>query len=1227
LAVDVFDDAGATATLRVWTEAHGEQLLAMERTERVVGQEAAGDVAGARAGEAALGASEYAHYLRFSTTYQVEEPGLVWYSFILEGSGGRVEFYGAQEGRVGGVGASYDHEPPSFQLTCYVPRAHKPRWWQEGRVYQIFPDRFKRDEQWRTRCGRAGLLHNAGPTRKYVEEWDTKPTYERDGEGRITAWDFYGGSLQGIRQELPRLAAEGYSVIYLNPIFEAASNHRYDTGDYLRIDPLLGDAEDFEMLCDDARELGMHVMLDGVFNHCGSDSRYFNQLGNYPAPGAWRAAREGAASEYAGWFELKEDGTYACWWGVEDLPDFDLNNAAYQEFITGPGGVIETWTKAGAAGWRLDVADELTDEFIVKIKDRLLATDHDAVLLGEVWEDASHKVAYGKMRSYFEGEELDGVMNYPLRDAILGFMLGDVRAEAAAEDLMALYENYPHDALYESLNLLGSHDRMRVFTLLGGAPDPSVMSEEARASFELSDGARGLAKGRLWCASLLQMLAPGVPSVYYGDDAGVEGYADPYNRATYPWGHEDVDVRTMVRNVLDLRRSSNVFVDGDFEPVSFGKDVLGFWRRLDDVAMLVLVNASLADAHTVHVDVEAAFDATATGRVAREHGGALLVSDVVSGTTYELKDGGVDVHLYQLGSCVLFVRPQAHELGATFEPAFGVMAHVTSLPGARTAQAREPVVEGSPVAAAAVVEEANAFLAAVAAEDALAAGNAAGTGAAEKAGEAESAPGARFGDIPGAVGPESSAFIGSVKELDANASPVGNLGEPCLAFIDWLHEAGATWWQTLPLNPPDAFGSPYAGNSAFAGSFDLLGLSAREVAAQHAKFAFTHPQPAEFTEFVDRESEWLMPYAAFCACKDYFGHDVPWWKWPRDFARYSHALTVRRETVDGVTYYCWQQWQFDRAWRAVRAYAARKGVRILGDMPMYVHADSADVWAHQDLFNIDALGHVTGIAGCPPDALAPQGQVWGNPTYRWDVMALDGYHWWSARLARALDLYDAVRLDHFLGFCRYFEIDGDTRDASQGVWRLGPGRALFEELAGRFGPLPIVAEDLGTITPAIRALVADCGFYSMDVLEFHNGALGEGFTSSPTKVVYTSTHDTTPLAGFALERLAAERGLDAPGGVVGAQVQGTAEKAEEVAALEPAARDAAWRWLEGAFASDATLVMAPLQDCLGLGAAARMNTPGTCTNNWRWQAAALDPAAASRLRELVSRSRREGNQQ
>ncbi len=396
---------------------------------------------------------------------------------------------------------AFEEATPERQITVYAP-TETPDWYKNAIVYQIFPDRFARHGDYVPRQPEK----RKGSYRFLVPDWDTPVFYPRDERQAVSAWPFWGGSLKGIEEKLDYLTSLGVSCLYLNPIFEACSNHRYDTADYLRIDPLLGSEEDFVHLCERAGERGIRIILDGVFSHTGADSRYFDLFGNY-----------GTAERYRAWFRFgaQYPHGYESWWDVPDLPNVEELCESYLAFICGENGVLRHWLRLGASGWRLDVADELPDAFIRAVRRAVKSEKSDAVLIGEVWEDASNKESYGQRREYFGGEELDGVMNYPLRTALLGFMKGELDAYACAEALNLLQEHYPRENLLGGLNLIGSHDRARVLTELDGDVE------------------------KLRMLSVLQYALPGVPCIYYGDEAGMTGGSDPYNRGSFPWGREN----------------------------------------------------------------------------------------------------------------------------------------------------------------------------------------------------------------------------------------------------------------------------------------------------------------------------------------------------------------------------------------------------------------------------------------------------------------------------------------------------------------------------------------------------------------------------------------------------------------------------------------------------------------------------------------------------------------
>jgi cyclomaltodextrinase / maltogenic alpha-amylase / neopullulanase len=474
------------------------------------------------------------------------EPGLMWYDFIVDMPDGSRLRYGNAADKMGGEGMVYEQgEFHSFQLTLYKPNFKTPGFMQGANIYQIFPDRF-----WRAKTKAV----DDRTDRHIHEKWDEDLLTDSDPRsGDHMALDFFGGNLNGIRKKLPYLKDLGVTVIYLNPIFRARSNHRYDTGDYTQIDPLLGTEEEFTELCKAAEEQGMRVMLDGVFSHTGEDSLYFNHFGNYDSIGAC----QGEESPYYDWYTFKHfPDEYACWWGIPSLPECRKNNPDYQKFMfKDKEGIVPRWILRGSSGWRLDVADELSMDFLRKLRVAAKRAKRDAVVLGEVWEDASAKISYGELRCYCTGDTLDSVMNYPLREAILDFVTGKTDASALVRLIHHQAEVYPAQFRYALMNLIGSHDRARVLNVLCGR-EGNELSKAEQQALRLTEEEYELATQRYrTCIDILCAL-PGCPTIYYGDEAGLTGCRDPFCRRPFPWGHEDKKLQKYVAEKLNQHKQS-----------------------------------------------------------------------------------------------------------------------------------------------------------------------------------------------------------------------------------------------------------------------------------------------------------------------------------------------------------------------------------------------------------------------------------------------------------------------------------------------------------------------------------------------------------------------------------------------------------------------------------------------------------------------------------------------
>ncbi len=487
--------------------------------------------------------------------------GLVWYSFTLIGLDGRRQTLGP------------------YQLTVYDGSEGVPDWFGQGMCYQIFPDRFRR-----TRIpDAAGMVGG----RQVHTAWQEEPEFRPDQNGEIRNRDFFGGDLKGVMEKLDYLSGLGVETIYFCPIFEAAESHRYGTADYTRIDPMLGTEEDFVRLCDEAHKRGMKVMLDGVFNHTGYVSRYFNGDGFYPEAGA----SQSEDSPYRSWFNFSHwPDQYESWWGIYSLPSVNENDPGYREFIFGgENSVVRRWLRAGADGWRLDVADELPDDFVHGIHAAARAEKPSATIIGEVWEDGSTKVAYGVRRRHILGGHCDGLMNYPFRNAAIDYFLHG-NAANFIRTMESIRENYPPFAFYGAMNSLGTHDTPRILTLLGDR-DSNGTSREWRSAHRMDRARRARAKERLKAAAVLLFSFPGAPTVYYGDEAGMEGYEDPFNRRTYPWGQEDHELIDWFTALGALRKKSPALRRGDIRYLEGPAQVLAFTRTAEDETLLCAFNA------------------------------------------------------------------------------------------------------------------------------------------------------------------------------------------------------------------------------------------------------------------------------------------------------------------------------------------------------------------------------------------------------------------------------------------------------------------------------------------------------------------------------------------------------------------------------------------------------------------------------------------------------------
>ncbi len=465
-----------------------------------------------------------------------------------------------------------------YRLLIYEADYDTPEWFRGGTMYHIFADRFCRGE------GEAALHGDA----VLNPDWHRGiPQYARVPGDHLSNNMFFGGNLWGVAEKLDYLSELGVTVIYLSPIFKAYSNHRYDTGDYETVDSILGGDAAFDHLIREAHARGIRVILDGVFNHTGDDSKYFNRRESYPNVGAYQSED----SPYHKWFSFRSfPEEYECWWNIAIMPRLNHENDECRRYFTAEDGICARWLRRGADGWRLDVADELPNAFLDELRETVKqVTNGEGVIIGEVWENAADKIAYGKRRRYFSGRQLDSVMNYPFRNAILAFLL-DRDAELFYHILTELYASYPPAVSHSLMNLLGTHDTERILTLLGDNGGGEDLTNDQLAHLRLSPEARAHAVKLLKVASALQFTSFGIPSVYYGDEAGLEGYHDPFCRMPFPWGEEDEELLGHYRALGAMRRRVKALQNGDFRFVDCRPNAFAYERTDAESTLLVIAN-------------------------------------------------------------------------------------------------------------------------------------------------------------------------------------------------------------------------------------------------------------------------------------------------------------------------------------------------------------------------------------------------------------------------------------------------------------------------------------------------------------------------------------------------------------------------------------------------------------------------------------------------------------
>ncbi|MEG2085681.1 MAG: alpha-amylase family glycosyl hydrolase [Clostridia bacterium] len=509
-------------------------------------------------------------YNRYSGMLSMAQIGIYYYYFALLDA--------KKESQVG-LNAQhkaqlYYNNAPKWQLSVYKREYEVPKWAEGKIMYHIFVDRFNNE---------GGNSAKEGAI--YRLDWGNAPEYKPSEKGKILNNDFFGGNLRGIIAKLPYLKSLNVGIIYLSPIFEAYSNHKYDTGDYNKIDEMFGSEADYISLTSIAAKLGIKVILDGVFNHTGSNSRYFDKENKYKSDGAYQKQD----SIYSDWYTFTEwNKKYLCWWNIDTLPTLNGNSLSLRNFLCEKDGIVRKWLKLGASGWRLDVVDEINDEMLNCIVNAAKTEKSDALIIGEVWEDASNKCAYGKHRSYFLGKQLDTVMNYLLKNAIIDFIRNG-NAQHLSDVNFQIMNNYPKETIHLLMNILGTHDTARILTELNG-DNKNGCSRETKSRYRMSFEQLQKGKQLLKLSAVLQYTLCGFPCIYYGDEAGVQGCNDPFNRTCFPWNSADVALTDFYRLLGEIRTRYDVFKEGEFIDLSANEDFYSFERINENQKIIVAVN-------------------------------------------------------------------------------------------------------------------------------------------------------------------------------------------------------------------------------------------------------------------------------------------------------------------------------------------------------------------------------------------------------------------------------------------------------------------------------------------------------------------------------------------------------------------------------------------------------------------------------------------------------------
>lgn len=1184
LCIDVPHSVG-TVTIRLWYSDGGEVLVPMHQCQNYKND--------------SLQRMEGAFFTN-------SVPGYVWYYFIIEEKNNNIVnryYYGDNHDHLGGQGQIYQENPISYQITVYDENNKFPQWTNDSVLYHIFVDRFYRGKI-SPPLGQ-GLKNN----QLIHPNWNDQPMYCKDSNGDVLQYDFFGGNLQGILEKLEYLNDLGVNLIYLSPIMDSVSNHKYDIGDYKKIDAAFGDNNDFKRLIAKAHSYGMKVILDGVFSHTGADSIYFNKFNNYDSLGAYQDKN----SPFYSWYNFKEfPDQYDCWWGMTNLPNVNEETKSYMDYIIHNwDSVIHHWHSLGIDGWRLDVADELPINFLKAFYAEVKKLYPQALIIGEVWEDATQKEVDGHLRHYAQGHMLDSVMNYPFRNIVIDTLTENISPKEGLHRLASLYENYPKQMAHSLMNLLSSHDEIRILTALANPPDMSNWTMSQRMNYKLSDKQLKKALKRLFLAILWQCTVIGMPSIYYGDEIGLEGDKDPLNRRPFNWDNPNEDIFNWYKKLLKLRKKLAVLRHGHFESLNINQ-LIAYKRMFTQDQV---INNEDFDNSLAYVLINPTTEKITTNLLLPNIDGSWQGLSTKTGKFYLFDLDNEPLVKENINSCEIILEPLEGLIIYTQAGDFIYKPQDIKKESSITKKTTNESLDSN----SNTTKENESLLTAI-----------------ELANKKNLEKPTNYDQEKNT---EDTAQYGVLLHITSlpNKNGIGDMGPNAYHWLDILAYNKQKYWQILPLTEPALGNSPYTACSLIAGDTRILSLeyfakqnflTLDEINASNQALneygpidvekmeihkiplyrqawrRFLHNKDAqqEYKEFCANETSWLDDYALFQALKQKFAN-LHWHQWGK-FKDYDYAKRNAKLFANEMEYIKFLQWQFFKQWDNLHNYAKQKGISIIGDVPFFVAEDSVEVWSKGEYFLLNEEKYPITVAGVPPDYFAKDGQNWGNPQYNWAVLEKENYAWWIEQIKQVFRKVDIVRFDHFRGYEATWHIPYGEKTASKGQWVKGPGIKLFKALAEAIPAykeqlegsdnIVAIAEDLGVITDYVRKLMKKSNLPGMNVLPFVIGNNFNDFKDINERIFYTGTHDNDTLLGWIKElQLAEKQRLD----------NNLMELCKFLGLPKNTpAKKIYHELLIWALKVKSKITIIPMQDIVGLDSNHRMNIPGTVNEkNWLWR--------------------------